>query len=84
MEIPIPESIKAGEPSLKGTLLVSSCLFDFFCLPAITVLDYHLDPATVISTLAESNITTIESVCACPLHSNLISYQFTMLNLVFF
>jgi hypothetical protein len=36
------------------------------------VLDYHLDPATVIATLAENNMTTMESVLrACPLSFSL-------------
>ena len=61
VEVPIPESIKATGIIPEGySIGEQSCLLCFPCL--ITMLDYILDPATVVAALANINMTAIESV----------------------
>ena len=43
-------------------LFFSFVLFFFTNLERLRCLDYHMDPATVIATLAKMNMTTMESV----------------------
>ena len=82
-EVPIPESIKASGIIPEGYAVGE--LSYLFCLPCLittmAVLDYYLDPDTVIATLAKNNMTTMESVLrACPLSL----YPQVHLNLMFF
>ena len=73
-EVPIPPSVKKAGTIPDGfTIGEYSCSFVclFSCSQiAIATLDFHYDPAVVITTLARNGITTFESV-----HFNIIPYQ---------
>ena len=81
VEVPIPESIKTSGIIPEGyTVGVWTYLFCFQCLnTTIALLDFHLDPATVISALAKANITTMESVRA----SIFLSFSLQIYNVKF-